>query len=72
MTDSKKSETIAMTCPICHTINLTPKKRPAPTCGNPNCIREAREQGLPFVSQPIYPDLAPKDAKKRTKGKSTT
>ncbi|GAI82440.1 unnamed protein product, partial [marine sediment metagenome] len=46
-----RTATIERSCPICHTNYPTPKKQPAPTCGNPNCIRSAREQGKPFTAQ---------------------
>lgn len=51
-------------CPICGTHYQAPKKRPAPTCGNPNCIRTARAQGLPFVGKPPRHEKKPKKPKK--------
>jgi len=58
------------TCPICQTKYRPSKGYTSPTCGNPNCIREARERGLPFASQPIHPEEKPVIAKKATTGKS--
>jgi len=59
------------TCPICQARYQTLIAAPAPTCGNPNCIREARERGLPFTPQlPLLPEK-PKKPEKRKKGKAT-
>jgi len=59
-----------MTCPICSTSYYPPRGRTSPTCGKPDCIREARERGLPFASQPIEAVVKPVVARKATKGKS--
>ena len=51
-------------CPICATRYQASRKRPAPTCGNPNCIRTARAQGFPFVGKPPCREKKPKKPKK--------
>lgn len=58
-------------CPICQTQYTTSIERPAPTCGNPNCIREARAQGKPFAVPTGKPVGLPPAAPLPAKGKST-
>jgi len=57
-------------CPICGTTYHTPENRPAPTCGSPSCIREARAQGKPFAVPTRLPEEKPEAKKKRTGKKS--
>jgi len=53
-------------CPICREVYQARIVQPAPTCGNPNCIREARERGLPFAVPPMGPVHGPEPKKKPT------
>ncbi len=50
MSSKKAIKLIERVCPICLTSYQTPKELPAPTCGDPNCIREARASGRPFTT----------------------
>ncbi|KKN21795.1 hypothetical protein LCGC14_0921750 [marine sediment metagenome] len=66
--DKSTTETITAKCVICHRNFATFKEKPEPTCGDPSCIREARERGIPFHYQlPLVP-LTPKRDRKRTPG----
>ena len=65
-----KYQTVQRSCPICTTSYETLKELPAPTCGNPNCIRSAREQGLPFTTPSRQLKLSFVKPKKRTHGNS--
>jgi len=58
------------TCPICATSYYPPKGRTSPTCGKPDCIREARERGLLFASQRTDAVVKPLAPRKRRTGKS--
>ncbi len=62
---------IERVCPICNRRYQTPQEKPAPTCGDPFCIRKARARGLPITAQPPLPTQKPKKPKKPKKGKST-
>jgi len=64
-----KGKSIQKSCPICGINYLTSKKLPAPTCGNPNCIREARARGLPFAPLTSKPSVKPEKPKKPKKEK---
>ncbi len=55
--DKSTTERIDEVCPICRIRYQTSKEAPAPTCGNPNCIREARARGLPITPQLPLPEL---------------
>jgi len=69
MTKAKAKKATPNRCPICGQTYLLPKARTSPTCGNPNCIREARARGLPFASEPILPrvKLSPVIKKRKPK-----
>lgn len=68
--DKTASPLATETCPICRTRYQPVRDRTSPTCGNPNCIRSARDQGLPFASQPIPPEEKPSPVIKKTPGKA--
>jgi len=70
MNPTEKTELMPRLCPICNTSYQTSKHAPAPTCGNPNCIREARERGLPITPQLPLPVPEPPPAGKPKKGKA--
>jgi len=70
MSKPQMKKPILLRCPICGTKYQTPKKLPAPTCGNPNCIREARARGLPFTTQTTKKPVKPKKPKKPKEGKA--
>jgi len=57
------------TCPICSTKYRPSKDYTRPTCGDPNCIREARGLGLPFANEPTKKPVVPKTPKKPKKEK---
>ncbi|MBA7587169.1 hypothetical protein ES708_29187 [subsurface metagenome] len=57
--NESKTEHTTQACPICRTKYQALKEAPAPTCGNPNCIREARARGLPITPQRPLPGLEP-------------
>jgi len=63
------AETRLEVCPICQVTYVTPKETPAPICGHPNCIREARAQGKPFVVPPGKPVGSPPAATLPAPGK---
>ena len=50
MSKKKAIKKVTLSCPICRVKYQTPELEPAPTCGNPNCIREARARGMPFTA----------------------
>ena len=50
MTKPKAPKFVFLTCPICSTNYQTPKNKPTPTCGYPNCIRELRGLLLPTTA----------------------
>jgi len=64
---NKEYRLIPATCPICGQYYEKSRWKPAPTCGNPNCIREARARGLPFAVPPRGPEKMPEAKKKRGK-----
>ena len=68
--DKSTTELVPRVCPICQAKYQTSNERPAPTCGHPNCIREARDRGLPFVASPVFSGEKPLIPRKRTKGKA--
>lgn len=70
MNHPETTKTVPMLCPICGNGYQTPKKLPAPTCGKPTCIREARDRGLPHVAKPPIKPEKPKKPKKPKKIKS--
>jgi len=57
------------TCPMCGKKYVILKGILAPTCGHPNCIREARAAGLPFTAPSQTTLSAPRHRRKRTAGK---
>jgi len=67
--DLSTTERIDEVCPICQAKYQTSKEAPAPTCGHPNCIREARAQGKPFVVPTGKPVGSPPAATLPTPGK---
>jgi len=68
--DNSTTERIDEVCPICRTTYQTSKELPAPTCGHPNCIREARERGLPITPQLPLPVPEPSPVIKPKKDKA--
>jgi len=70
MSTNKLPYQIRRICPICFTRYYTPDNKPAPTCGNPNCIREARGRGLPFTPPPILSGEKPSPVIKTRPGKA--
>ena len=68
--NESKTEHTDQVCPICRTKYQTLKEAPAPTCGNPNCIREARARGLPIIPQRPLPGLEPEIAEQPAPAKS--
>jgi len=70
MTTEKRPQPIRIVrCPICSKPYQVAEGVLAPTCGDPDCIREARARGMPFTTPPPNAPAAPKIAKKRTRGK---
>lgn len=69
MSKAKQKPTVTASCPMCRKCYPTLKARPSPTCGNPNCIREARARGLPFAVPPRSVAPGTSAEKKETKGK---
>lgn len=65
----KEKQTI-VTCPICGKPYQVAEEAPEPTCGDPNCVRKARSQGLPFAPGQRQPEKLPPAAEKpRKKGR---
>ncbi len=53
-------------CPICGTSYQHSSLVEQPTCGDPNCVRAARQAGKPFAVKPRpLPTKPPKDATRR-------
>lgn len=68
MTSDKR---IYVTCPICGKPYQMAEPGSPPTCGDPNCIREARASGLPFKTTRQQPKRAEPTARKRTKSRKS-
>lgn len=69
--DKSATERTDKVCPICSTLYQTSREAPAPTCGNPNCIREARARGLPITPQRPLPGLEPENIEQPALAKPT-
>lgn len=57
---------VAKICPICTRIYHHSPLVEQPTCGDPNCIRAARDQGKPFAVIPRpQPPSSPKTPRQK-------
>ncbi len=50
-------------CPICGITYQPSRERTIPTCGKPDCVREAVKRGLPITPQQPLPRLEPETIK---------
>lgn len=62
---SKRDQQFIVRCPICGIPYQISLDVIMPTCGKPNCIREARSRGLPFATITKTPSVTKKSRKKK-------